>query len=164
MIVVSDTTPVISLMKIGKLDLLQKLFNEIQIPAAVYQELVSNPQFETEAEQIRKSGFIKQVSVEDMRAVDLLRRATGLDLGESEAIILSDFCRADLLLMDEDKGRQIARRMGIHLMGTIGMLRVAYEEKFLSYEEIMECIDILKKNGRHISDRLYRQLLDVIHR
>ncbi len=92
----------------------------------------------------------------------MLRRTAGLDIGESEAIILSDACKADLLLMDEMKGRQVAKQMGLHLMGTIGMLRTAYEEKLLSYEDIVECIDILKTNGRHISDKLYGQLLNVI--
>lgn len=94
MIVVSDTTPVISLMKIGKLNLLERLFGEIRIPKAVYEELVSSSRFDAEAGQIRGSRFIRKIIVEDVRAVDLLRRATGLDLGESEAIILPDSNKA----------------------------------------------------------------------
>lgn len=94
--------------------------------------------------------------------MSLLRRATGLDLGESEAIILSDTCCADLLLMDESKGRLVARQMGLHLMGTVGILKAAYEEGLLSYNDIEECITILKNHGRHISDRLYEQLLESI--
>ena len=53
MIVVSDTTPLISLMKIGKLDLVNHLFGEVQIPNAVYEELVSNTRFPDESRQIR---------------------------------------------------------------------------------------------------------------
>lgn len=163
MIVVSDTTPLISLMKIGRLNLVEPLFGEVQVPNAVYAELTHNPEFAAEAQQIEKSPWIKRVVIEDARAVDLLKRATGLDVGESEAIILSDFCKAELLLMDEKKGRQVAKQMGLHLMGTVGMLRVAYEEKLLSYEEIRECIESLQRNGRHISSRLFEQLLAVIH-
>ncbi len=162
MIVVSDTTPIIPLMKIGQLNLIEKLFGEIKIPKAVYTELISNPRFKEEAKQIQDSAFIRYTIVEDIKSVELLRRATGLDLGESEAIILSDSCGADLLLMDENKGRQVARQMGLHLMGTVGMLRVAYEEKMLSYQEIIDCIEALRENGRHISDRLFRQLLESI--
>ena len=45
MIVIADTTPLISLMKIGHLDLLHRLFGEVQIPNAVYEELVYNTRF-----------------------------------------------------------------------------------------------------------------------
>ena len=162
MIVVSDTTPLISLMKIGRLNLIEQLFGEVQIPDAVYMELVSNSEFREEAQQIQRSPFIKRVVIEDGKAVELLRRATGLDIGESEAIILSDICKAELLLMDESKGRQVAKQMGLHLMGTVGMLRAAHEEKLLSYEEIRQCIEGLRANGRHISDRLFEQLMEVI--
>ena len=45
MIVVSDTTPLISLLKVGHLDLLDKYFGEVQIPQAVFDELTSNKRF-----------------------------------------------------------------------------------------------------------------------
>lgn len=162
MIVVSDTTPLISLMKIGKLELLRQMFGEVQIPGAVYEELISNPHFLKEARQIQTSSFIRNIIIDDAKSVELLRKVTGLDQGESEAIILSDFCQADLLLMDELKGRQVAGQMGLHLMGTVGMLRLAYEEKLLSYEDVMECIEVLQTNGRHISDKLFKELLEAI--
>ena len=50
MIVVSDTTPIISLLKANQLDLLQKIFQKVYIPYAVYQELVQNMAFQAEAE------------------------------------------------------------------------------------------------------------------
>ena len=79
MIVISDTTPLITLMKIGHLDLLEKIFGEIQIPEAVYVELTSNPKFQSESNQIKKCPFIHVKKTSDNRAVNLLRRATGLD-------------------------------------------------------------------------------------
>ena len=54
MIVISDTTPLISLMKIGQLNLLNHLFGEVQIPSAVFEELISNPRFPDESRQIRE--------------------------------------------------------------------------------------------------------------
>ena len=163
MIVVSDTTPLISLMKIGQLQLVNKLFGEIQLPDAVFNELVSNPKFVSESKQIKESDFIHKVSVSDTKAVELLRRSTGLDAGESEAIILSDMIDADLLLMDEAKGRQVAQQMGIQLMGTIGLLLIANQEGYLTKEEILACIDILKNieashNNMRCPFLLYRKL------
>lgn len=46
MIVVADTTPLISLMKAARLDILEPLFNEVLIPQAVYEELTTNPDFQ----------------------------------------------------------------------------------------------------------------------
>jgi predicted nucleic acid-binding protein len=159
MIVISDTTPLISLMKIGQLDLVHRMFGEIQIPEAVFMELVSNRRFPEESRQIRECSFIKTAKVADAAAVDQLSRSTGLDIGESEAIILSGFTKANLLLMDEVRGRSVAQQMGIPLMGTVGMLMAAYKEGLLSKNEILACIDILKNSGRHISSKLYDQLM-----
>jgi len=53
MIIVSDTTPIISLMKIDQLDLLEKLFKKVKIPVAVYHELTTNQKFKQEAELIK---------------------------------------------------------------------------------------------------------------
>ena len=162
MIVVSDTTPLISLMKIDHLDLIHQLFGEVQIPNAVFMELVSNSRFPNESRQIREYSFIKKVDVTDIQSVNLLRRSTGLDAGESEAIVLSDSIKSSLLLMDEVKGRQVARQMGIPLIGTIGILLAAYKENLLTKEEILKCIETLKVAGRHISNKLYTQLLEKL--
>ena len=162
MIVVSDTTPLISLLKADALSLLEPLFKEVLVPDAVFSELTSNPDFQMEAEIIRKCPFIKVVTVKEPEAVKLLQRATGLDLGESEAIIYADDTNADVLLMDEIRGRQVAKSMGIYIMGTIGVLLFAYEEKILSGFEVAEILDKLKKSNRHISDELIEYALSKI--
>lgn len=162
MIVISDTTPIITLLKIDRLDLLQKLFGKIIIPEAVYRELTSNSQFPDEVERITGAAYIKVVDVHDTKSVELLRRATGLDLGESEAIIYTDDSKADLLLMDEAKGRKIAQQMGLAVMGTIGILMSAYEDKIISKDEIRSYIGIMKESGRHIGENLYGKLLEMI--
>ena len=100
MIVVSDTTPLISLLKIKRVDLLKELFGEVLIPQAVFDELTSD----------------KRVP----ESVNILKRATGLDQGESEAIVLTDELKADILLMDEARGRNVSAQMGLSIMETIG--------------------------------------------
>lgn len=162
MIVVSDTTPIITLLKINKLGLLRELFEYIVIPKAVYNELTSNRKFVEEGKVIKNTEYIKVVNIVDEKTVELLRRATGLDLGESEAIIFSDNAKAGLLLIDETNGRNVAKQMGIPVMGTVGILMAAYKERLISSCEIKECIDIMKNSGRHISEKLYLQLVDLI--
>jgi len=159
MIVVSDTTPLISFLKINKLHLFEKIFGKVIIPQAVFDELTKNIRFSIESEQIIREKFIVVENVHNTEAVDILRRATGLDKGESESIVLADELKADLLLMDEAKGRDVSIQMGHQIMGTIGVLMAAYEEKLLSADDIKECINNLKKAGRHIGQRYYNILL-----
>lgn len=160
MIVVSDTTPIISLVKIDKIDLLQELFGNVLIPEAVYEELTENPRFFDEAEIIKNCEFIHKVYAERKDSIISLQRATGLDRGESEAIICTDEKKADLLLMDEAKGRFVAKQMGINVMGTLGILFESYKKNLIKREEILNCLDIMRATGRYISEDLYRQLVE----
>ena len=159
MIVVSDTTPLISLLKINRIDLLEKLFGEVFIHQAVFDELTLDKRFQLEADQIRRKKFIIVMPIKVPESVNILKRATGLDQGESEAIVLTDELEADILLMDEAKGRSISTQMGLHIMGTIGILMAAYEEHELTANEVRYCIDGLKSAGRHIGQRHYQMLL-----
>ena len=90
MIVVSDTTPLISLLKINRLDLLERLFGKVFIPDAVFHELTVDERFQLEADQIKKKKFIEVKSINHPESASILKRATGLDQGESEAIVLTD--------------------------------------------------------------------------
>lgn len=162
MIVVSDTTPLISLLKIEHLDLLKKLFGNVLIPQAVYEELTVDERFRMEAEQLKQKEFIKVCPVRNVESVSILKRATGLDQGESEAIVLTDEMKADLLLMDEAKGRAVSDEMGFRIMGTIGVLMAAYEERELTSDEVKECVSDLQRAGRHIGQRHYQMLLDML--
>ena len=163
MIVVSDTTPIISLIKMGQLGILKKLFGIVQIPEAVYHELTGNILFKDEGEQVISSAFIQCVTLEDKHSVDLLRRSTNLDAGESEAILLADSISNSILLIDEEKGRRVARNMGLSITGTIGVLVNAYEEGFVDSDDIEVCIDIIRNSKLRISETLINLLYQKTH-
>ena len=137
-------------MKDNRLGLLKDLFNEIVIPEAVYNELTSNMKFAREAETISRCDFIRTVSLDDRKVIDVFQKVTGLDLGESEAIIYSDENAADILLMDEVKGRQVAKRMNIRVIGTLGILQLANAKGLMTGNEVRHTLEILKASQRHI--------------
>ena len=163
MLVISDTTPLITLMKIGHLDILKQLFTTIAIPEAVYYELIGNADYPQEAEIISTCDFIQIIAVPDRESVKRFQRITGLDLGESEAIIVSDLRNADLLLMDELKGRAVAKNMEIKVIGTLGILQKANEEGLLSATEVEQSMDTMINNKRYISKELYNFVLGNLH-
>ena len=164
MIVVSDSTPLITLMKADGLDVLHGLFGEVLIPEAVFAELTSNERFRDEADLVRSRDYIRVVRAADAEQVSFLRRATGLDLGESEAIVYADEAKADLLLMDEATGRRVAQNMGIPIAGSVGILVKAFQSGLISAREADESFRRIRMSNRHISSRLIDDALELIHR
>ena len=162
MIVISDTTPIVSLLKIDKLELLRDLFEEVVVPEAVYDELTSNDVFAEEAKAIASCPYLLKKIVENKEAVSVLQLATGLHLGESEALVLANALHADLVLLDERPGREVAQNMDLDFTGTIGILSTAFRKGLLASDEVEGCIDALKQSGRHISEALYRQLIATV--
>ena len=158
MIVISDTTPLISLMKADCLDILQSIFGEVIIPEAVYDELTANTNYPREASMINGSRYISKESVINYQSVDELMGKTGLDIGESEAIVMVKEKNADLLLIDEHRGRQTAKEMGIAVVGTVGLLLRAYDQKLMNAPEVWNAVEIIIQNDIRIS----KSLLDIV--
>lgn len=154
MIVISDTTPIIALMKAGKFGILKSLYQEIIIPNAVYDELISNTDFEEEAELIKNCGFVKTVKVQNEQSVDILQKATGLDAGESESIVLYKEQNANLLLIDERRGRRVAGKLGITITGTLGLFILANEKKLISAQEANDSINLMIEDELRFSKEL----------
>lgn len=138
---------------------------QLKVPKEMQVYFTDDYAFESNEELKRNalllSPYIHNNTISHGRAAEILG-IKKLDLIESEAIYLSDSKKADILLMDEVRGREVAARMGIKIMGTIGVLGTAFEEKIISKSEIKNAIDILRNSGRHISERLYEQLLNFI--
>lgn len=162
MLIISDTTPIISLIKADKLYLLEKMFGNVIIPKAVYDELTVNEKYGKEIAELKEAIFIKVSKVENNASVNILRNVTGLDAGESEAIVLAEENDADLLLMDEHKGRQVAKKLGIRITGTIGILLQAFDEGMLTREDIVNSIVVLKESNIRISDNLCKKVYEHI--
>lgn len=111
MIVVSDTSVITSLIHIGREQLLAELHGQVLIPLAVEKELLRTH------EQI--PAFLQVRPARDLAAV--MRLQAQLDAGEAEAIVLAKETKADLLLIDEKLGRQIAVREGLRISGLLGV-------------------------------------------
>lgn len=158
MIVISDTTPIISLMKANRLDLLRKLYGKVLIPNAVYKELTENATFAKEAKIIKDIDYLTVVAVENEKSVSVLRNVTGLDAGESEALIIYDEQKADLLLMDEHKGRSVAKQLNVRHIGTVGVLLLAYDKGMIQQDDVKDCLDTMLANNI----RLDRKLCNVV--
>ena len=115
MIVVSDTSPVLNLARIGRLELLPLLFGEVLIPSAVYQELTTSQKDLPPAIDLAALPWLIVASAKNQNRVLEFRQ--DLDPGEAEAIVLAIERRADLLLVDERRGRRTATAAGLTVAG-----------------------------------------------
>ncbi len=125
--VVSNSSPLIHLAKIGQLELLKSFFGNLLVPHAVWQECTATTgSGRPEIDLIRNSSsWIQTVKVHD-RIVTLLRH--DIDLGEAEAIALALERGASLLLLDDADAREKARLYRIPVTGTLGILLRARKE------------------------------------
>ena len=156
-IVVSNTTPLIALAWLKRLDLLPALFTAVHIPEAVRDEIKSKPQAPGAAE-LEASGWLVVTPVTNPLAVELL--LDQLDLGESQAIVLAHELHADLLLMDERRGRRRALQSGLTVVGTLGILIEAHEQNLVG--PLRPMLDLLRKLPFHMSDALYSEVLSRV--
>jgi len=158
MIIVSDTTPLIGLASIGRLELLHRLFGEVYIPQAVFDETVTFGREKSKARQkVSNANWIHVIKVKDRLAVNVL--LDEMDLGEVETIILASELNADWVLMDEKKGRRKLTQLNIPKIGTIGILLKAKQLGLVS--TIKPEIENLQKTGFSISSFVVKEVLKM---
>ena len=81
-----------------------------------------------------------------MKSVEVLRSVTGLDERAREELIMYDEQRANLLLMDEHKGRNGAKQLKVRYIGTAGILMLAYDKGVIQASTVKACIDLMLAN------------------
>lgn len=150
MIVVSDTSPITSLAKVDRLDLLRALYHSIRIPSAVGSELRRG--------LIVIPDWIQVQSAADRALVTRLE--INLDPGEAEALAVALEVRADLVLIDEKRGRDVARRLGLRFVGLLGVVLDAKRQGHV--RAVRPLLDELATHaGFWIRDDLRREILEA---
>ena len=156
MIVVSDISPIINLAAVGQIQLLQKLFQKIVIPQAVYKEIAIVGSGLPGSKEVDVLSWIECVEVDNWPLVKMLRKE--LDEGEAEAIALAVVNNADLLLLDERIGREVASRLGIQFIGVLGIIIHAKQNGHL--DKVKPLLDeLIVKAGFWMSPSLYNYIL-----
>lgn len=155
MIVVSDSTILIGLAKIGKLDLLREIFSKVYIPEEVFKEVTERGKKKPGSQVIRESWWIETKQIKDNTQVNFLMAS--LEKGEAEVLALAKEIKADLILLDEEKARKSAVIAGFEVMGLLGLLIVAKNLGLL--KEIRSSIEELKRKRFRISDKIVVEVL-----
>lgn len=150
-VVVSDAGPLIALGRLDLLALLPKVFAQVQVPTAVLDECVARPD-NADAQRIQQA--VDRHWLVACEAVPIVKE--GLDPGECAAIARALEISAGLLA-DDQAARQYALEIGLHVIGTLGVLVLAKQAGHLA--AIKPLIDRLRASGQRLSHAAVAQAL-----
>ena len=156
--VIVDTGPLIALARVDRLDLLHRLYHDALVPPAVHTELAldsARPGARVLAKAF-DARWIKVQRVVDAVAVSELTQL--LDPGESESIILAEQDNARFLLIDDARGRRVARERGVSVVGVAGVLLAAKSRGAIA--AVGPVLEDLSRGGYRLSPGLVAAVLE----
>jgi len=150
-VIVADTGAIISLIHIGRIDLIEKVFGHFYFPKAVWIELCNydDPDFDT-SQLTNLKVKVKEITSKNYLSIVM-------DFGESESVILYEELNADYLLIDDHKATLIAESLNINCIGTLGLLLKAKQKGLVT--ELKPLFGKLITNGRYFSIKLLNDIL-----
>jgi len=161
-VIITDTTPLIHLGKVGKLSLLQSCFKKVFIPHQVYEEVL-RLQTSPEALFLKKAVDEGWISVEEIIVHKPLEEYAWLDQGELQAISLA-LEKKKPLLIDDDVAKQVALLFGVEVHGTLYVLLEAYKKKLMEKKEIITAVNTMMMNGFYLSTTVYVLFLELLRK
>ena len=172
-VVIADAGPLIGLARIGRLDLLPRLFGTVSVTRWLGDEVLNGGEFPDLA--ALKAAFTEpwlqvadladtdadadaEASLEECRALINLHQ---IDMGEASALVLAQQLAtqdtAALLLIDEHRGRQAAQHCQVAIIGTAGLLVLAKQAG--AVDKLKPLLLALRGGGYFLSDRLVEAVL-----
>lgn len=158
-LLIADSGPLIALARLDLLDLPRRYFDTVFVVDAVWNEVTRRPKA-GEAERLvaaLESGVLQRLD-DPVSSPDSLLRA-GLDVGERNSIARGIEMQAGLLI-DERRGRKAARALGLPVLGTFGLLVLAYENGVIS--SLRAQVDQLQASGYFLPEELVKQTLAAL--
>lgn len=168
---VSNASPLIYLARTNKLILLQQLFNQVQIPPEVKIETIDRGKAEKYSdayviEEALNEGWVKEhkLTHENAKKAKALMGMTGIDLGESQVIILAKQKKEKEVLIDQSNVRKVAKHLGLNPRGTIYVIVTATKNNLITKENAKETLAKLLNANFYLSARTYYEAVTVIER
>ncbi len=154
-LVVADTTPLSCLLRIGRTDILRTLFSDIRVPTAVADELDRGGALVGDW----RPSLLSFARIEPLDPSPLLTVLLDeLDAGEAAALALATQLRADLVLLDELRGRAVAARLGVPALGTLGLIALAKKRGVIAAARPV-IAQVRAEGGLWVTDKLVAEVL-----
>lgn len=138
--VIANSGPIIALAKLGLLSLLKELYGTVVIPSTVYHEVVIKglQRGEEDAQDVNLSINLGHIKVEHLDEFDISEEINQLPVhhGEKSVIELYLKAKADLALLDDRLARETAKKLGVKVKGTLGVIIDAYRKQILNENDV----------------------------
>lgn len=167
--VLCNAGPLIALGKLNRLDLLASLYGQVQITAGVYDEVVTQGRARGMSDALTVWLFWQRQDWPIIKVpVDMLAAYAPpvvLDAGETEILALAQTLPDAAVLMDDETARSEARRLGLHVRGTLGIIAQAHEHGLVTFPQVELLVrEIAVRPDIWISGRLCDEMLDTLRR
>jgi len=154
--VISHTSPLFYLHRLGRLDLLQKLYQRIMVPNAVVDELQAGRE---QGEDVPDLAEYAWIEVHPVRMPEVVRLITDLGAGEAQVLALALEEPNSLVIIDDRLARDVARARNIRFTGTAGVLLKAKQEGHIS--AVAPMLDRLIQLDFRLSDTVKASILKL---
>lgn len=154
--IVSDTSPILFLAKINRLFFLKDV--DLYLPPEVIHE-IEEGKHKSQADYILIEKMMQQLKLSILVAPLLPDLPSNLGAGESASISLAVNNHIKHILIDEARGRKVARLYDLEPRGTLGIIIEQYHQKKISKKECKGLIFELVRVGYRISEEILVQLL-----
>ena len=150
-IVIADSSTLIALLDTNNFALLFKLFEEIIITPQVYEEITYNSSCKEIVEKYLSLNRLLIKSIKNKDMYEILKKR--LDSGEAASIALAKTMQTPLII-DEKKGRKVAKSLGIDIIGFVGIILKLIQKSIISKKEALKIVEDVEKNSFRLSNEL----------
>jgi len=154
MILIADSSALVALSVCDSLELLDRLFKDVIVPEAVYLEVIKSDKPEALTLKEFLQNKVRKVDMSTFIYLD-----GNADEGEMEAMFLYKQEQADKLLIDDKRGKKIAKINGINTIGSLGVLLSAKQVGLIT--EIKPKLEAIKASRVYLSQSVINMVLEL---
>jgi len=161
---VVDSSAIIALAEVNMVNLLVVLDMEVIVPRAVYEEVVIKGHGRPgskELEDLTGQGKVKVLKPRDEALVEALHDPLGMSESEAIALAVEHNCA---VVLDDRIARLKAKSMKLKVMGTISLLRLAYDKGLIDKDKLVQALRELKEHGFRVSNEIIDGVLRKLKR
>lgn len=168
--IVSNSTPLIYLAKLGHLSLLRKLFDEVSVPGEVMVEVMRGKQLGFDdamtVEKAERDGWLRVVKLSSGQKRELLalrRIFTEISEADAAALVLAKGLSV-ALCVDDSRAVRVAEVLGLEHIGTFGIILLAVKKKLIDGKQAEKLVLSLPERGFYIASDLLAEFLKQLRK